>query len=112
MYPHLVGMECVVQPNIQRISPRPAQPGSAADRFAREILAILECDPRARERQLARWQRSWYCHRCHVVFVAESAQVVAPEQFGRLIVGSGSAGQRLHRASSRAEQAQQPRVVL
>lgn len=36
-------------------------------------------------RQIARWQQSWYCHRCHVAFVAGSAQAVAPEQFGRLL---------------------------
>lgn len=36
------------------------------------------------QRQVARWQQSWYCHRCHVAFVAGSAQAVAPEQFGRL----------------------------
>jgi len=38
-------------------------------------------------RQIARWQQSWYCHRCHVAFVAGSAQAVAPEQFGRVIFG-------------------------
>jgi hypothetical protein len=38
-------------------------------------------------RQIARWQQSWYCHRCHVAFVAGSAQAVAPEQFGRIIFG-------------------------
>jgi hypothetical protein len=38
-------------------------------------------------RQIARWQQSWYCHRCHVAFVAGSAQAVAPEQFGRVILG-------------------------
>ncbi len=38
-------------------------------------------------RQLARWQQSWYCHRCHVAFVAGSTQAVAPEQFGRVIFG-------------------------
>jgi hypothetical protein len=36
-------------------------------------------------RQIAHWQQSWYCHRCHVVFVDGSAQAVAPEQFGRLL---------------------------
>jgi hypothetical protein len=36
-------------------------------------------------RQIARWQQSWYCHRCHVAFVGGSARAVAPEQFGRLL---------------------------
>lgn len=36
-------------------------------------------------RQMARWQQSWYCHRCHAAFVAGSSQSVAPEQFGRLL---------------------------
>lgn len=35
--------------------------------------------------QIARWQQSWYCHRCHVAFVAGSGQVIAPEQFGQLL---------------------------
>lgn len=38
-------------------------------------------------RQIARWQQSWYCHRCHVAFVAGSAQAVAPEQFTRVLAG-------------------------
>jgi preprotein translocase subunit SecG len=36
-------------------------------------------------RQMARWQQSWYCHRCHAAFVAGSSQAVAPEQFGRIL---------------------------
>lgn len=36
-------------------------------------------------RQMARWQQSWYCHRCHAAFVAGSSQAVSPEQFGRLL---------------------------
>jgi hypothetical protein len=36
------------------------------------------------QRQVARWQQAWYCHRCHVAFVAGSAEAVVPEQFGRL----------------------------
>jgi hypothetical protein len=36
-------------------------------------------------RQMALWQQSWYCHRCHAAFVAGSAQAVAPEQFGEIL---------------------------
>lgn len=38
-------------------------------------------------KQMARWQQSWYCHRCHVTFVAGSSKAVAPEQFGHLFHG-------------------------
>jgi hypothetical protein len=54
------------------------------------------------QHHVARWQQSWYCHRCHVTFVADSTQAVAPEQFGRLFpienaerrMQSGAYGQR------------------
>jgi preprotein translocase subunit SecG len=36
-------------------------------------------------RQMARWQQSWYCHRCHATFVAGTTKAVAPEQFGELL---------------------------
>ncbi|MEN9938337.1 MAG: hypothetical protein RLZZ387_4916 [Chloroflexota bacterium] len=38
-------------------------------------------------RQMARWQQSWYCHRCHATFVAGTTKAVAPEQFGQLLAG-------------------------
>ncbi len=37
------------------------------------------------KRQMARWQQSWYCHRCHAAFVDGSAQAVAPEQFEEIL---------------------------
>lgn len=36
-------------------------------------------------KQMARWQQSWYCHRCHATFVAGSSKAVAPEQFGQIL---------------------------
>lgn len=55
-------------------------------------IAIAQLSERRRRtatgqwnRQMARWQQSWYCHRCHAAFVAGSSQAVAPEQFGQIL---------------------------
>ncbi|NJM05582.1 hypothetical protein HC891_04310 [Candidatus Gracilibacteria bacterium] len=37
------------------------------------------------EQQIARWHHTWYCHRCHAAFVADTQQAVAPEQLQRVL---------------------------
>lgn len=53
------------------------------------IARLQERDRRADaerwEQQMARWRRTWYCHRCHAAFVAGTSRAVAPEQIGQLL---------------------------